>query len=152
MIQRIQTVFFALVVIFQILFALSNIAYFIQSDETIYYTLYKVVNANGEVLKTQLLGGILNGISILLTVVIIFMYKKRSVQVKLGQLNLLLLASVIAVVFFDLDDYAKSFGENTEPNYSFFMILPLLSLIANYLGIHFVKKDEELVRAADRLR
>jgi glucan phosphoethanolaminetransferase (alkaline phosphatase superfamily) len=152
MIQRIQTVFFALVVIFQILFALSNIAYFIQSDETIYYTLYKVVNANGEVLKTQLLGGILNGISILLTVVIIFMYKKRSVQVKLGQLNLLLLASVIAVVFFDLDDYAKSFGENTEPNYSFFMILPLLSLIANYLGIHFVKKDEALVRAADRLR
>jgi glucan phosphoethanolaminetransferase (alkaline phosphatase superfamily) len=152
MIQRIQTVFFALVVIFQILFALSNIAYFIQSDETIYYTLYKVVNANGEVLKTQLLGGILNGISILLTVVIIFMYKKRSVQVKLGQLNLLLLASVIAVVFFDLDAYAKTFGENTEPNYSFFMILPLLSLIANYLGIHFVKKDEELVRAADRLR
>ena len=152
MIQRIQTVFFALVVIFQLIFAFGTLAYFMQSNDSIAYSLYKVGNGKGEVLRSQILGGIVNGLSILLSAIIIFMYKNRPLQVKLGQLNLLLLAAVITIVFLDLDKYAKTFGENVEPSYTLLMVLPILSLIANYLGIRFVKKDEALVRAADRLR
>ncbi|HCQ28728.1 MAG TPA: hypothetical protein DIU39_00475 [Flavobacteriales bacterium] len=152
MIQRIQTVFFALVVIFQLIFAFGTLAYFMQSNDSDAYSLYKVVNGKGEVLRSQILGGIVNGLSILLSAIIIFMYKNRPLQVKLGQLNLLLLAAVITIVFLDLDKYAKTFGENVEPSYTLLMVLPILSLIANYLGIRFVKKDEALVRAADRLR
>ncbi len=152
MIQRIQTVFFALAAVFQVVFAFTDLAFFLSSEGDTVYTLYKVLDASGAVVKSQFFGGILNGITILLSIIIIFLYKKRAMQVKLGQLNLLLLAGVITLVFLDVDKVAQTFGENVEPNYSLAMALPILSLIMTYLGIHFVKKDEALVRAADRLR
>jgi hypothetical protein len=36
--------------------------------------------------------------------------------------------------------------------FNFGAILPVLSLICAYLAVHFIKKDDQLVRSADRLR
>lgn len=93
-------------------------------------------------------------LEIIFTLIIIFQYKKRNRQMMLGKANLLILTALIAAVFF-YADYAKTFAglpKETIVNYQFACLLPVLSIILNYLAIRAIKKDEDLVRAADRLR
>jgi len=77
-------------------------------------------------------------------------------QMKLAKLNILLIAlQIVAVVFYN--DAAKLAigGEEVDQvivGFKFGSILPVLSLICTYLSIHFIKKDDKLVKAADRLR
>lgn len=82
----------------------------------------------------------------------IFQFRSRLAQLKLGLLNLLLIAATFGAEFF-LSNHGEAFlnpkleGVN-QP--AFF--LPLLALALNLLASRFIRRDEQLVRSADRLR
>jgi len=83
------------------------------------------------------------------------MFKKRQLQIKLGKLTILLIAVQIAAIVFYSD--AVKAAIQTDPNdvlvaFKAGAIIPVLSLIFTYLAVHFIKKDDKMVRAADRLR
>jgi len=86
------------------------------------------------------------GIVAVLSIITIFLYKKRSLQIKISYIMLLLL--VLA--------YILHFIENHQPlvfskiGYTF--IFPFIAFIFIYLAIRGIKKDEKLVRSLDRLR
>ncbi|PKP48169.1 MAG: hypothetical protein CVT95_04720 [Bacteroidetes bacterium HGW-Bacteroidetes-12] len=158
MIQRIQSLFLLLVALLGILFSFTPILEIIDYENfftmNAYYILIAEENTKEIAFKNMGIG-VLSGIVTLLATYIIFLYKNRGLQLKLSKLILLLLALELAAIFF-YSDAAKSILTTNEEtiliNYKIGIIIPILSLLFTYLAIHFIKKDDELVRSADRLR
>jgi hypothetical protein len=89
----------------------------------------------------------------LLTLYTIFQFKNRSFQVKLTNIGVLSAIALIMGVFFlyipmiekkinIVPDYSKAFG----------IYLPLVALVFLVMANRAIKRDEKLVRSADRLR
>ena len=95
------------------------------------------------------------GLLLLYNLVIIFFYKNRVLQIKLAKLNGILLAVLIAVVVMSSDYLSGELNPDDAEviiDYSIGTYFTFFPLIFNYLSIKAIKKDEELVRSADRLR
>ena len=92
---------------------------------------------------------ILNFLVIILSTVTIFQFKKRNLQYKLA--NFLILLNVFIVGLFFLLPFVNAFLK-LEVSFAFGSFLPLIGAIFAFLAAHFIKKDEQLVRSADRIR
>ncbi|MDQ3108446.1 MAG: DUF4293 domain-containing protein [Bacteroidota bacterium] len=143
MIQRVQTVFLALVVVLFV--ALLFIPVYQVNPATQIDD-----QANGNLLHNPLL---LLPIAFLtlLAVIAIFMYKNRPMQIKICRAGLIisLLTAVNAIIFpqFFLHGIPKENIMVTNGAY----LLPV-NIILFALAAYRIKKDEDLVKAADRLR
>lgn len=96
---------------------------------------------------------ILNIIVILLSLFTIFKFKNRPLQYKLS--NLLILLNVFIIgLFFLLPFVDITHTNNVAPKitYKIGAFLPILGAGFAFLAAHFIKKDEQLVRSADRIR
>ena len=91
---------------------------------------------------------ILNCLVILFSFITIFQFKKRVLQYKLA--NLTLLFSVFVTGLFFLLDFFNQKPEGLH--FSFGAFLPIVGGAFAFLAGHFIKKDELLVRSADRIR
>lgn len=156
MIQRIQSIFLALVIILGVVFSFVPILTLTQGDSTFIMGAYKTINVElGSSVAKNMGVGVLQGLVIIISALVIFLYKNRGLQMKLGKLNILLIAFQIAAMVMYSDSVKNNI--NTSPDeiltvINFGAILPLISLILTYLAIHFIRKDDKLIRSADRLR
>lgn len=84
----------------------------------------------------------------LVSLIIIFMYKKRKLQISLSTWLVipLYLTGIIIILFLSKDQYAKN-NNNTSLIISFFV-----GLFATILAIFRIKKDERTVQESNRLR
>jgi hypothetical protein len=157
MIQRIQTIFLALVVILGIIFSFVPVLGFTgyELDGMMYSYKTLGVGHGATVIANNMGVGVVQGLIILVALVSIFLFKNRGLQMKLGKLNILLIALQIAAIVMYIDTVKLAIGKPVEDvvvSFEIGSIIPLISLILTYLSIRFIKKDEKLVRAADRLR
>lgn len=157
MIQRIQTIFLAIVVLLGVVASFLSLLEFNGGEATYVMNLYKTTigTGNTEVLTKNMGVGVLQGVIQLLAIVIIFLFKKRQLQIKLGKLTILLISLQIAAIVLYSDVVREAIGPNPEDvvvSFKFGAIIPVLSLVFTYLAVHFIKKDDKMVRAADRLR
>lgn len=97
--------------------------------------------------------GIFNGITVLVIIISIFLFKKRRQQMRLVKLAILMNVILVGLIFFV---YASLIGKtlNTTADYSgdagiYFTLISLIMLI---LANRAILKDEKLVRSVDRLR
>ncbi|RIJ37714.1 DUF4293 domain-containing protein [Pontibacter oryzae] len=166
MIQRIQTVFLALLAIAMIVMLFLPL--WSKTDattgETVVLSAWNIksyfLNEQGEPDTAGTIpqrGAIAIGMLAIAAAVVavyeIFQFKSRLNQMKLGLLNTLVLAALLGVSFY----YAAYVGaelvqapENGAYEAGFFM--PVLGLLLNALANRFIKRDEDLVRSVDRLR
>lgn len=154
MIQRIQSVYFFLSLLAVGIMFFVPLASIVGYSEVFTLSATGTFNSKGELLESAWPVTLLIAAEVVFSLVIIFLFKKRNLQMLLGKLNLLILTLLIALVFF-YADHAKALSglpNDTLVNYSFACLLPVISIILNYLAIRAIKKDEDLVRAADRLR
>lgn len=93
---------------------------------------------------------IINGAVGLLSLVAILLFKNRNLQVRLANVNLLLICVLIGLLFFLADTMGSSL--NHRVSYQYGSYLPLIQLVFTFLAIRAIRKDDELVRSADRLR
>ncbi|MDB4834989.1 DUF4293 domain-containing protein [Cyclobacteriaceae bacterium] len=77
----------------------------------------------------------------------IFLFNKRKRQMLITQLSGLLLAITIVLVYLFVPEQA-----GVEGTFTFFFWLYILALISNAVARIFIKKDEDLVKSADRFR
>ena len=93
-------------------------------------------------------------LSMFVSLVIIFMFKKRQLQVKLSQLNLFIQLGFVAAIFFMVEASVASYTNASElvVEYTAGAFLAIVPIVFIYLAIRTIKKDEALVRAADRIR
>lgn len=91
---------------------------------------------------------VLDCLVIILAFVTIFQFKNRVLQYKLA--NLTLLCSVFVTGLF----FLLNFFDQTPIglHFTFGAFLPLIAAVFAFLAAHFIKKDEQLVRSADRIR
>lgn len=160
MIQRIQSVYLGLIALISVsLFFLpvvSLVPVSAGADQAIYHLSY---------MKAEMwLGGavsvlvwfwplvLLNILVALLTVWILLQYRKRRLQLRLSQLLFLLLVVLLVVVVYEVDVIGKTAGAGHRTTFSVFAALPVLQLFLCRLAARAIKKDEALVRSADRLR
>ncbi len=82
----------------------------------------------------------------------IFQYKNRLLQLKLGALNSLFMGGtlVLMVVFINQNEYFVDANRRALPSVGFY--LPVAAMILNIIANRFIRKDEKLVRSADRMR
>lgn len=96
------------------------------------------------------LGGGIDLIILLLSVITIFLFKNRELQIKLCYVLMLLQLALTAVVSFcpvvDLQGYI------TYENSGLASIIGIIGMMAAYLAARFIKKDIELLKSADRIR
>lgn len=93
---------------------------------------------------------VLAGISALISLITIFLYKKRMVQKRLGVLNILLLIGLI-VLLYVYPNYLSGL-DIMMVNYKVLAAMPIIAIILTLLANRAIQKDENLVRSADRIR
>ena len=155
MIQRIQTVYLALAAILLVVpvisdlhwatldstegaMALSSVAIILDADK-----------AQEGVSAFPIAGGL--ALALLLTVYGIMQYKNRKFQMKLVQAALVVQLVIGGLIFFYADKMAGLAGSG-EVSYSPALAIPLVNVVLYFLANRGIKKDDELVRSADRLR
>ncbi len=155
MLQRIQSVYLFLVFVFAILFATLPIAQFNMETADLSLRLFRYKAFFDQTAFSANWVGILLIISwfttCILTVLTTFKFKARLFQIKLGKLNILLHVFLVMLTFFFIDNLRKQV-ESIELNYGPGVVFPVISLIFILMAIKAIKKDEALVRSADRFR
>jgi hypothetical protein len=82
----------------------------------------------------------------------LFSFKNRMRQIKLNLINTLVMAVVLIIVTYLLFDAEKTFMPATQGQYRIGFYLTPLSMLCNSVANRFIRKDEKMVRSADRLR
>ena len=151
MIQRKQTVFLFFAIVFCIVSLLMPIAQWTPNNKmdmaNVLFNLY-IKDGNGTMNFANAALFALNSLSILLSLVGIFMYKNRKKQAKLctiNQLSLVIWYGYMVVLYWDYD-----------PKYTFrptlYIAFPLVALILVFMAYKGIKADERLVKSLDRIR
>lgn len=159
MLQRIQSVFLFMVVVFGVLALLLPIATFTGETNILRFYLYAVENLSPDPFGAAASAfdrwftlplAIGQFVIILIAFITIFQYKRRMLQVRLNLLNTLLNVLLIGGIFY----YVNLFETASEAtaDYRIATIFPLLSLVMIFLANHYIRKDEKLIRSANRLR
>jgi hypothetical protein len=151
MIQRIQSLYLLIVFIGCTVLFFVPIAYF-KSYEFYIYGVRLIGGdfASGQYIKFIALI-ILNALTGLLALFILFQYKNRNLQIKLVRLNIFINTFLIAAMFFYYIDKI-SVELLAKTNYTIYSAIPIITLILLILCVGAIYKDEKLVRSADRLR
>jgi len=89
--------------------------------------------------------------SIIFTGTAILLYKKRRSQLILINISFLLNVILVALVYLYYIGYIENLSK-VVPSYQFGIFLPIISLVLLVLANRSIRKDEALVKSADRLR
>lgn len=110
-------------------------------------------NINGQVVQTEpfILLTIATVIIALLPFITIFFYKDRKRQLAMCYLSILL---ILGYAFWLVQVAKKAAGETVLAleNYGLGVILPSLAILFIILALRGIRRDEKLIRSADRLR
>lgn len=160
MIQRVQTIYLLLASILTGLTAWFELAIYYSGDQEIFkYGLFgNRSTADGElsVPGNWMVQAVIVGASTLLALFIIFKFRDRKLQLKLGQFNYLLLVSIILSIYFTVKNQINidplNVFENVKAVYWIGFYMPVAAIAFQFLANRGIKKDEDLVKSVERLR
>lgn len=135
MLQRIQTVYLAMVVIINLVFPFVPLW---------------TIGGKPEYYMSSMPYTILLGLSTALAIISIFSFKKRQQQFVMNRLNMIL--NLILLGLFVYRTLSVSGGAALAPEKGIGMFLPVISIVMLVLANKAIKKDEDLVKSVDRLR
>ncbi len=148
MIQRIQSIWLllaALSILFLLLIptvgASSSNGYYVLYGSGLKLTNSDVQSTNIALLASTVLAG-------LISLVNIFNFQNRKLQIRIASLNIVL---ILALSFW-LSQIVKGIDGLKELDIEPGIFLPLIAIIFTLLAIRGIRKDEKLIRSADRLR
>lgn len=81
----------------------------------------------------------------------LFSFKNRVLQMGLGAINALIMAGVLGLMVYFTRE-AETIIPNHEGSFQTGTYLPMAAMICNIIANRFIRKDEKLVRSADRMR
>lgn len=152
MIQRIQTFYLVVVTLMMALTLIFPIAEFhIQGVD---FTLSAFNLSSAHVSYSTAWMGILLVLAIAVPLVTIFLFKRRTLQIRLCAVEAVLLLGVIVFIalYYWLANRMFEGFEIEHKQLGWAAIMPVLSLILDVLAARAIFKDEVLVRSLDRIR
>ena len=155
MIQRIQSLYLLLTTLLSLLFLNGSILNFINnSGSAIRITFTGIVKSSEgqgiEVINNLLLLSVIIVIIPVLSLITIFFFKNRNVQVWLSGILITLVAGMILISIYCSYLIITQYNGEIVPGIK--MTLPLLLLILSILAFRGIRKDDRLVKSYDRLR
>ena len=155
MIQRVQTLYLLISIIICIVLLYLPMGHLMLNEEATYFIYGFVSAVTGETLVHVYLTEIVFLVVLLLQMLSIFSYKNRLRQAMMAQVSLVLLVLLAVSVLmapdlFGLIPLVEGNKINLEFNWN--IILVAIPWVVTYLAIRSIKKDEALVRSADRMR
>ena len=159
MIQRIQSIYLLIAAIATIVLIFLPIGY-ITTDEFYYVFNAVVVKLNipeNSVYMSTIYIALLLGISAIISIYAIFMYKDRKRQMKIVYINMVVFLVAILVMIYvypDIIFVKKGLMNPTDYfNFNYWILACMIpTALCLYLANRAIRKDEEKVKAADRLR
>lgn len=156
MIQRIQSVYLGLVFIIVAVFSFLPLVIFKSGEHVFYMNIFRFEGIENLAFADMLpniwpipiltaLLGVLAGVSI-------FRYKNRSQQLKINMLNMLINFGLLISVFLYADSVAQLNEVSDKIIYDIGAYFPIVTVLLLILANRSIRKDEKLVKAADRLR
>jgi len=155
MIQRIQSLYLLLTTLLSLLFLNGSILNFINnSGSAIRITFTGIVKSSEgqgiEVINNLLPLSVIIVIIPVLSLITIFFFKNRNVQVWLSGILITLVAGIILISIYCSYLIITQYNGEIVPGIK--MALPLLLLILSILAFRGIRKDDRLVKSYDRLR
>ena len=147
MIQRIQTVYIFISAL--LIASLMKLKFADLSVNNEIYTFVAKGIFNGEEL-------IINGLAILIFIpiiallhfIVIFLYKKRILQIRILVFSSVLLLGLFGLFFY----YTYAGISGAKVAFKIPVVFPIVAVILDYLAIRGIGKDEALVRSLNRIR
>jgi hypothetical protein len=154
MIQRIQTVWFFLASLTFYALFLFTYAHFVQngSAKALKVTgVYEVLN--GQVVRTENFTGLMIATALigLLPIFAVFFYADRKKQIAIAYIAILAILGFFTALYLTTKQVIGDFQLQPE-NYGVGIFLPSVAILFLIFAIKGIRKDERLVRSADRLR
>lgn len=153
MIQRIQSVYLFLVAVLMIVVAFIPLGFYVGEDGATStlkaWGLEMIQDGNSDICAWGLMAIAL--LAAIIAVATIFLFKNRPLQIRLTWFNVLVLVGwyvVLAIFIMKYDELLVSASFHCALGASF----PAVSVILSILALRAIRKDECLVKAADRLR
>jgi hypothetical protein len=155
MIQRIQSIYLLLTTIASVLFLPSDFLRFTEKEGVKFIMSFKgVYKISGEQSLEQIgkmiPGSVISVVIPLISVLVIFLYKHRKLQIRLTFAIIILEFLLIALIIYYWSVYIKSCGTQLSPG--FWMFIPFIIIALSFLAYLGIKKDENLMNSYDRLR
>ncbi len=161
MIQRVQSIFLLIAIIIPIVLIFMPLGYLTTDGAQYVYnsiSLKENIPDGSSVIRLYYLAFCLF-LTAFLSGVALFMYKNRVKQMQVISFTMIIFLITLMLILWVCPDviFKKFFGARMEDFIFTFNTVPLIILIVVeavclFLANRFIKKDEELVRSADRLR
>lgn len=158
MLQRIQTIFlFITVVCVGIFLATTSWSKSLGPNEQVLVNPYYLIHTQGglTITKTPIFYvATLAGLAGIFTIFTIFQYKNRIRQMLFVALNSILLAASMSAAVYHITRDATTLGgdPNDSGDFGVGIIAIVVALVANFVANRLIKRDEKLVKSADRMR
>lgn len=147
MIQRIQTVYLLAAVLLTASLLKLKFAEIVVNNELYDFSAKGIFNS-----ETLIFNGlpimIFIGVIVFLHIIIICMYKKRTIQIRATVFTIIFLIGLFGSFFY----FAYTGINGAKVAFKIPMIFPLAAIILDFLAIRAIRKDEALVRSLNRIR
>ena len=147
MIQRIQSIFLLDSVIVSILLLFMPFEFYCVGENNVKITLSPFDLKEGES-SLIFVPMALNFLVLMLSFINIFLFKNRKKQMALCNISMLF-SAVLLVILLLLNYYTI---EGATRVFEWVVGLPFLNIVFCLLAKRFIKKDDDLIRSADRIR
>lgn len=155
MLQRIQTLYLLIIVVLSGFVLFSPVADLFDKPNALLYVVdfkgVSLVQPAGNIFQFSVWGlTAISAIVPVISLITIFLYKKRMLQVRLSFFNMVLMAGFYGLLFL----YLWFAGQrlHAEWNLRFIDAFPLINIVLDFLAIRAIAKDEALVKSLNRLR
>ena len=137
MIQRIQTIWLFLIAVLSVLLIFMPVAEKLNFESV-------------SIIPVDLILASESGLIAVLSVITIFLYKNRPLQIKMCYGIFFLLLLLCATIAYDL--WKPIQDTMATVAYKIPILFPLIAISLDLLAVNSIKRDEKLVRSLDRLR
>ncbi len=155
MLQRIQSLLLLLSAIALGVFLTTNTWTGGTTEQQILVNPYQVLQTQGGLAgfkKEIFYVAVLAGLAIVLSIFAIFQFKNRVRQMLFVALNSLLIGAAVAVAVYHVKYDAMTLSGAGEGEFGIGLYAGFAALAFNWLANRFIKKDEKMVKDADRMR
>jgi Domain of unknown function (DUF4293) len=160
MIQRIQSVYLfivALAGIFMFIYPFVSLVPNTQdADPSIYHMsslkIEVLLNGAASVFMRLWPMVVLNTVVIAFSIFTLIQFKNRKTQISYTNFLMFLIIGEIVLIAYDVNNLNNAVGAGHSISFTVFTFLPILQIVFTRLATSAIKKDEALVRSADRLR
>lgn len=156
MIQRIQTIYLLVAAIIPIILLFIPIGTLTSELGFYTYTPFNVkwINTNDVIIST-VYNALLLMVSTLLSLITILFYKKRKLQIRMININMIVILGALFTMFYIYPKMVFTkyqILENTFLDFNTAILITLFTAAGLYLAKRAILKDEALVKSTERLR